>query len=46
MTTNQMLSLGVVVLMMAAFMWGRFRYDIVAACALLAAVLSGIVPYE
>ncbi|MCO5159746.1 MAG: SLC13 family permease [Mesorhizobium sp.] len=46
MTTDQMLALSVVALMMAAFVWGRFRYDIIAACALLAAVLTGIVPYE
>jgi di/tricarboxylate transporter len=46
MTTEQFLALTVVALMMAAFVWGRFRYDIVAACALLAAVAVGVVPYD
>jgi di/tricarboxylate transporter len=46
MTADQLLALAVVVLMMAAFVWGRFRYDIVAATALLVAVLAGIVPYD
>ncbi|MGB3810884.1 MAG: SLC13 family permease [Parvibaculum sp.] len=32
--------------MMGLFIWGRLRYDIVAALALLAAVLAGIVPYN
>jgi di/tricarboxylate transporter len=31
---------------MALFVWGRWRYDLVAVLALLAAVLSGIVPFE
>jgi di/tricarboxylate transporter len=46
MTTEQILALTVVVLMMAAFVWGRFRYDLVAAGALLAAVAVGVVPYD
>jgi di/tricarboxylate transporter len=46
MTTEQILALTVVVLMMAAFVWGRFRYDVVAAGALLAAVAVGVVPYD
>ena len=34
MTTDQMMSLAIIVLMMAAFIWGRFRYDLVACgCA-------------
>ncbi|WP_378943475.1 SLC13 family permease [Mesorhizobium sp. ANAO-SY3R2] len=44
MTTDQMMSLAIIVLMMAAFIWGRFRYDLVACGALLAAVAAGIVP--
>lgn len=31
---------------MAAFVWGRFRYDLVAALALLAALAVGIVPLD
>ena len=46
MTAPQLLSIAVIVLMMAAFMWGRFRYDLCAACALLLAVAVGVVPYE
>ncbi|WP_069384792.1 SLC13 family permease [Halomonas caseinilytica] len=33
-------------LTLAAFIWGRFRYDLVALAALLAAVLLGLVPAE
>ena len=32
MTTPQLLSVAVIALMMAAFIWGRFRYHLVAAC--------------
>jgi di/tricarboxylate transporter len=32
--------------MMAAFVWGRLRYDLVAVLALIAAVLAGVVPYD
>ena len=31
MAVNQVLSFAVIALMMAAFVWGRFRYDLVAA---------------
>ena len=44
MTTPQALALGIVAAMMALFVWGRFRYDLVAAAALIAAVAVGIVP--
>ncbi|MFM9271222.1 SLC13 family permease [Halomonas elongata] len=33
-------------LTLAAFVWGRFRYDLVALAALLTAVLLGLVPAE
>lgn len=42
----QFLSFAVIGLMMAAFVWGRFRYDLVAALALLAALAVGIVPLD
>jgi di/tricarboxylate transporter len=32
--------------MMAMFVWGKLRYDLVAMLALLAGVLLGIVPYD
>lgn len=46
MTTPQILSFAVIFAMMAAFIWGRFRYDVVAAVALLAAVAVGVVPFD
>lgn len=33
-------------LMMVAFIWGRLRYDLTAACALLVALAAGVVPFE
>ena len=44
MTLQQSLALGIVAAMMGLFIWGRFRYDLVAALALLAAVAAGVVP--
>ncbi|MGH6861360.1 MAG: SLC13 family permease, partial [Phyllobacterium sp.] len=46
MTLQQFLAFTVIVLMMAAFIWGKFRYDIVAMCSLLTACLLGVVPYD
>jgi di/tricarboxylate transporter len=46
MTWQQGAAFGLIGLMMAAFVWGRFRYDLVAMVALLSAVLIGIVPAD
>jgi di/tricarboxylate transporter len=46
MTFPQIFSFAVIALMMVAFVWGRFRYDLVAAVALLASVAVGIVKPE
>lgn len=46
MTVSQLLSFGVIALMMGAFVWGRFRYDLVAAVSLLVAVAVGVVPLD
>lgn len=46
MTTPQILSFAVTFVMMAAFVWGRYRYDLVAAAALLLALAVGIVPLD
>lgn len=46
MTTPQMLAFAVIAAMMIAFVWGRWRYDVVAVCALLAALAVGIVTPE
>ncbi|CAN7670138.1 SLC13 family permease [Pararhizobium sp. LjRoot238] len=44
MRTDQWLSLLTLALLMAAFVWGRYRYDVVAAGALLVSITLGIVP--
>ena len=44
MTLAQGLAFAIVIVMMALFAWGRFRYDLVAVLSLLAAVGTGIVP--
>jgi di/tricarboxylate transporter len=41
--TPQLLSVGVLAGMMLLFVWGKFRYDLVAVIALLAALALGIV---
>ncbi|PLU31719.1 SLC13 family permease [Sinorhizobium medicae] len=46
MTAEQSLSFIVLGIMMIFFMWGRFRYDIVACSALMLAVAVGIVPFD
>lgn len=46
MTLEQIFAFVVIALMMAAFIWGRFRYDLVACCSLLLALALGIVPFD
>ncbi|HEU4616546.1 MAG TPA: SLC13 family permease [Gammaproteobacteria bacterium] len=46
MTLDQALAFSIVGGMMALFVWGRLRYDLVALIALLASVLVGIVPFD
>ncbi|QIG81095.1 SLC13 family permease [Stakelama tenebrarum] len=46
MTLPQTLSVIVLAVMMALFIWGRFRYDVVAVMALLAGIATGIVSPE
>jgi di/tricarboxylate transporter len=46
MTLQQATAFGILAAMMGLFAWGRLRYDLVAVLALLASVLSGIVPYD
>ena len=45
-TLPQCLAFGILLAMMALFIWGKLRYDLIALSGLLAAVLVGIVPYE
>jgi len=46
MSLPQSLAVGVITLMMIAFVWGQFRYDVVAAVALVLAISMGIVSYK
>jgi di/tricarboxylate transporter len=46
MTTQQILAFSVIAVMMAVFIWDRFRYDVVACCALVLAVALGVVPTD
>lgn len=46
MNQDQLLLLGVLVATVAMFLWGRWRHDMVAAAALLACVLGGLVPTD
>jgi len=46
MTIPQMLAFLIIAGMMVAFIMGRWRYDLVAVCALLVGLLVGIVPFE
>lgn len=46
MTTPQILVFAILTATMALFLWGRFRHDLVALMALMACVLTGIVPAE
>jgi di/tricarboxylate transporter len=43
MTTPQILSIALLFVMMALFIWGKFRYDVTAMLALLAGLAIGIV---
>ena len=44
MTQPQILAFGIIAGMMALFIWGRLRYDLVAILALLASIAAGTVP--
>ncbi len=46
MTTEQAILFVILALTVAAFLWGRFRHDIVALAALIACVVAGLVPGE
>ncbi|MDX2317486.1 MAG: SLC13 family permease [Hyphomicrobiaceae bacterium] len=46
MTLDQALAFATIIGMMALFIWGRLRYDLVALLALLAAIATGIVPAD
>jgi di/tricarboxylate transporter len=46
MTQDQILAFAIIAGMMALFMWGRIRYDLVAGLALFAALVTGVVPFD
>lgn len=46
MTLQQGLAFGLVGLTIVGFVWGRFRYDLVAVVALLAGLAIGVIPAE
>ena len=46
MTLQQGLAFGLVGLTVAAFIWGRFRYDLVALAALIAGLAIGVIPAD
>ena len=46
MSKDQILAFAVIAGMMAMFVWGRLRYDLVAGLALLVALLVGVVPFD
>ncbi len=46
MTVDQALTFSIILGMMALFIWGRLRYDVVALLSLLAEIVAGIVPPE
>lgn len=46
MTTPQIISFAIIAAMLGLFLWGRLRYDLVAALALVTAVVLRVVPAE
>ena len=46
MTNDQVAIFVILAVTMALFIWNRWRYDVVAGCALMAALYSGIVPFD
>lgn len=46
MTTTQILISGILLLTMLFFVWGKWRYDLVAMSALMACVIAGLVPAD
>lgn len=46
MTLQQGLAFGLIAMTIGAFVWGRFRYDLVALVALVAGLALGIIPAE
>ena len=45
-TLEQLTALSIFAVMIIAMVWGRYRFDLVAAVALLSGVVTGLVPFE
>ena len=45
-TLDQSIAFGTLLFAFALFLWGRFRYDVVAMMALLAVTLTGLIPFD
>ncbi len=45
-TLDQAIAFGTLLIAFALFLWGRFRYDVVAVLALLAVVITGLVSFD
>ena len=46
MTTEQIAAFGIILASLILFVWGRWRYDLVAVAALIVSVIVGIVPAD
>lgn len=46
MTLHQGLAFGLIVVTIAAFVWGRWRYDLIALASLAVGVISGLIPVK
>ena len=46
MTGDQAIVFGVLATMLVLFVWGRWRYDLVAVLALLAVLATGVLPFD
>ena len=44
MTLHQGLAFGLIGVTLLLFIWGRWRYDLIALCSVLTGVLIGVVP--
>ena len=45
-TTSQFILFAILLLLFALLAWGRWRYDVVAFAALVAALIAGVVPID
>jgi di/tricarboxylate transporter len=45
-TLHQGLAFGLIVVTIAAFVWGRWRYDLIALASLAVGVISGLIPVK